>query len=232
MKTSPHLRCVRALSAVFISSVLSSMPALAADPSKDVYDLNDLRVKITERLPYLKVKHKGREVIVMRHQDPAHTIEPPFDQTARDCPPFCVQPMRLHPGVETIGELELLDYLRRVSDGDTTVMVIDSRTEAFTQLGTIPGSVNVPYTKLDPAHATPKSIAELLQFDFDAVYHDGLWNFNAPKTLVFFCNGPWCGQSPSNIKFLLNLGYPSEKLKWYRGGMQAWEELGFTTVRQ
>jgi hypothetical protein len=26
------------------------------------------------------------------------------------------------------------------------------------------------------------------------------------------------------------LGYPAHKLKWYRGGMQAWMMLGLTTV--
>jgi rhodanese-related sulfurtransferase len=60
---------------------------------------------------------------------------------------------------------------------------------------------------------------------------EGLWNFGAAKTLVFYCNGPWCGQSPTNIRALLEYGYPAHKLKWYRGGMQAWEQLGFTTVK-
>ncbi len=32
-------------------------------------------------------------------------------------------------------------------------------------------------------------------------------------------------------KALLNLGYPPHKLKWYRGGMQSWEQLGLTTVK-
>jgi rhodanese-related sulfurtransferase len=47
---------------------------------------------------------------------------------------------------------------------------------------------------------------------------------------VFYCNGPWCGQAPTNIKQLLALGYPAHKLKWYRGGMQDWKMLGLTTV--
>ena len=59
---------------------------------------------------------------------------------------------------------------------------------------------------------------------------DALWNFAGAKTLVFYCNGPWCGQSPTNIKQLLSLGYPAHKLKWYRGGIQAWKSLGLTTV--
>ena len=45
-----------------------------------------------------------------------------------------------------------------------------------------------------------------------------------------FCNGMWCGQSPANIRTLLRFGYPADKLKWYRGGMQDWEILGLTTV--
>jgi hypothetical protein len=45
-----------------------------------------------------------------------------------------------------------------------------------------------------------------------------------------FCNGMWCGQSPNNILNLLKFGYPADKIKWYRGGMQDWEILGLTTV--
>jgi len=59
---------------------------------------------------------------------------------------------------------------------------------------------------------------------------DGVWSFSAAKTLVLFCNGAWCGQSATNIKALRNFGYPPHKLKWYRGGMQSWEQMGFTTV--
>jgi len=41
----------------------------------------------------------------------------------------------------------------------------------------------------------------------------------------------WCGQSPTNIKDLLALGYPAHKIKWYRGGMQDWEILGLNTAK-
>ncbi len=54
--------------------------------------------------------------------------------------------------------------------------------------------------------------------------------FHGAKTLVFYCNDPWCGQSPTNIKQLLALGYPVHKLKWHRGGIQGWKALGLTTV--
>jgi rhodanese-related sulfurtransferase len=214
-----------------VAILTSTTPALAADPSDDVFDLDALRVRITESLPYVYTLHGGERVLVMRHQDPGHTVEPPFAKTSRDCPPFCVQPMLLAPGVETIGELELLDYLSRVGDGDESVLVIDSRTADWIAQGTIPGSVSIPYTRLDPAYASEEEIAELLSLEFGVARLDRLWNFSAAKTLVFYCNGAWCGQSPTNIKALLDLGYPPAKLKWYRGGVQAWEQLGFTTVK-
>ncbi len=33
-----------------------------------------------------------------------------------------------------------------------------------------------------------------------------------------FCNAIWCGQSPEAMKELIAIGYPQEKMKWYRGG--------------
>jgi rhodanese-related sulfurtransferase len=217
--------------ALLLLVALAPAAAGAADTSDDVFDLQDLRVKITESIPWIETRHNGGKVLIMRYQDPAHTIEAPYQKTARACPPFCVQPMRLAPGVETIGELGLLEYLRRIGQGDEDVLVIDARTHDWTARGTIPGSISIPYTRIDPAHASPQAVADLLQLEFGAIRADSLWNFSAVKTLVFFCNGSWCGQSPTMIKALLALGYPADKLKWYRGGMQSWESLGFTTVK-
>lgn len=205
--------------------------AFAAPTDEDVFDLLNLTAKITEQLPYIEVPHGGETVTVLRYQDPSHRIEPPYDKTARPCPPYCVQPMQIAPGVETLGELEVLDYMRRIADGDTEVLLIDSRTAEWVARGTIPGAVNIPYKRLDPAFAASEEIAELLQLELGAARVDGLWSFDAVKTLVFFCNGAWCGQSPTNIKALLGFGYPAHRLKWYRGGMQAWESLGLTTVK-
>ena len=109
-------------------------------------------------------------------------------------------------------------------------MVVDSRDTGSQPTGTIPGSVNIPWQQLDPQQANRDDIAELLEFEFGAQRDGPLWNFSSARTLVMFCNGVWCGQSPTNIRLLLSLGYPADKIKWYRGGMQAWETLGLTTV--
>ena len=59
---------------------------------------------------------------------------------------------------------------------------------------------------------------------------DGNWSFEQAKTLVLFCNGPWCDQSPQAINGLMSYGYPANKLKYYRGGMNLWRLFGLTTV--
>jgi rhodanese-related sulfurtransferase len=190
-----------------------------------------MNVGITSDIQSVEVIHNGKKIIIQRNQDESHTINPDFAKTSRKCPPFCIQSSTLAPGVETIGELEMLDYLSRMNKGDTSVLVIDSRTTDWVKRGTIPGSVNIPWTSLNPSQgADPMSIAEILENKFGAVHQEDLWDFGRVKTLVLFCNGMWCGQSPSNIKTLLRFGYPADKIKWYRGGMQDWEILGLTTV--
>ena len=59
---------------------------------------------------------------------------------------------------------------------------------------------------------------------------DGNWDFDNATTLALFCNGPWCDQSPRAIRNLVDAGYPPEKLKYYRGGMQMWLLLGLTVT--
>ncbi len=193
---------------------------------------NKMKVKITPELGSVTVTHNGQKTVIQRNQDTKNTIIQAFAKTSRPCPPFCIQPMKLAPGVETIGEVELLDYLQRKEKGDKSILVIDSRTPDWVKKGTIPGAVNLPWTKLNPAKgADPLSIAEIMEDEFGAVQLEGLWDYSNAKTLVMFCNGMWCGQSPNNIKNLLKFGYPAHKIKWYRGGMQAWEILGFNTVK-
>ncbi len=191
----------------------------------------DKPVGITADQPYLDVIHDGRIVRIQREPDNDAQIDPDFALTSRPCPPFCVQPMQLATGVETIGELELLEYLKRISRRDAGVLVIDSREEDWlVRSGIIPGAIHLPWQKLHPAHADPNAVAEILELQFGAARTGPLWNFENAKTLVFYCNGIWCGQSPTNIRQLLALGYPAHKLKWYRGGMQSWKSLGLTTV--
>jgi len=191
-----------------------------------------LDVGITETIQSVEVVHRGKKMVIQRNQDPNNLLNPVYARTSRRCPPFCIQPISIAEGVDTIGEVELLDYLRRVSNGDDSILIIDSRTPGWLKNGTIPGSINIPWTRLNPSQgADPFEIADILESEFGARTQEGLWDFSVAKTLVLFCNGMWCGQSPSNIRTLLRFGYPPSKLKWYRGGMQSWENLGLTVAK-
>lgn len=188
-------------------------------------------VKITSQLEKVEVLHQEKTFTIHRNQDQFNLMNPDFILTSRPCPPFCIQPMNLGVGVETVGELELLDYLKKIKEGDKNTLVIDSRSVDWVQKGTIPGSINIPWDQLSTSvgGADPLTVKEHLTH-FGAQELEGLWDFSQAKILILFCNGVWCGQSALNIKTLLKYGYPPHKLKWYRGGMQAWETVGLSVI--
>lgn len=189
----------------------------------------NMPVNITSELMSVEVKHNQKNIRIQRIQDNDNLIDLDYALTSRPCPPFCIQPISIAEGVETIAELELLDYLRQTGDSRNSILVIDSREASWLRKGMIPGAINIPWKKLHSKHADPVEIAELLQTLFNANrYGDTLWDFTNSKVLIFYCNGPWCGQSPSSVRAMLALGYPPQKIKWYRGGIQNWKSFGLT----
>ena len=173
----------------------------------------ELDVKINSEMESVTVETVNGPVEIMRDQDPDATIDPTYAKTSRDCPPFCVQPMQVAPGVTTVGEVELLKF------AETGGKLIDGRTLEWHLNGTIPSAINMPYTemasRLDEIGCTGSA---------------GNWDCTNAEEVLLFCNGPWCGQSPMAIKAMLREGYPAEKIMYYRGGMQAWHSLGLTVV--
>ena len=95
-------------------------------------------------------------------------------------------------GVTTIGELELLELL-----ADPEVKVIDSRTRDWFEGGTIPGAVNIPYTQI---------IDELASLGCEPDFEG--WDCENAQRVALFCNGLWCGQSPTAIRNMIEVGYP------------------------
>jgi rhodanese-related sulfurtransferase len=205
-------------------------------------------VAISKGLMSATVIHQGAQMEIARVQDNTNTITQEFSKTSRPCPPFCIQPMIFAPGVETLGELEVIDYLVRKQTGEN-VLVIDSRTPKWVKKGTIPGAVNVPFTSLTTSQgATTEGIMDIMlnqmgvnligdvdEFEVDEAIVSGtvpeVFDYSQAKTLVLFCNGMWCGQSPASMATLLSFGYPADKIKWFRGGMQTWQILGLSTVQ-
>ncbi|MEQ9695083.1 rhodanese-like domain-containing protein [Shimia sp. SDUM112013] len=154
-------------------------------------------------------------VEIARIQDTENKLEGDWAKTSRSCPNFCVQPMTPAPGVTTIGELELLELLQ-----DPEAIVVDSRVGHWFEDGAIPGAVNIPYTE------AADRLDELgCEIDFDGFDCEGA------KPVALYCNGNWCGQSPTAIRRMIEAGYPAEKIHYYRGGMQAWRLLGLTVSK-
>lgn len=198
---------------------------------------------ITEDVSSVEVLHKDKKVVITRADSKKAVIPDAYLKTGRHCPPFCIQPMQIAKGVETIGELEVLKYLDTAQPtdenyiGSPPVLVVDSRTPEWIARGTIPGSVNIPWNKIsiDEAGGFPLgeelgAFTQILINQFGVNKAGEIWDFSNAKTLILFCNGIWCAQSGTNIKTLLRIGYPADKLKWYRGGMQDWVAAGLTTV--
>ncbi|MBF0180634.1 MAG: rhodanese-like domain-containing protein [Magnetococcales bacterium] len=212
----------------WVTGVLLLLSLLSGAGEADPYP-----VKITANLPYIDLPKidNGKDVRLQRDQNPDSVLDFDFSFIARKCPPFCIQPMVLSPGVETIAELEVIEVVKRIAQQDGSVLLIDSRTDEWLRKGMIPGAISIPWTRLHHKHTDRATLMEILEMQFGVAKEDDLLNFQNAKTLVFYCNGNWCGQSPTSIRSLLLLGYPPHKLKWYRDGMQAWMMLGLTTVK-
>ena len=191
-------------------------------------NLSANEVNLTENLPYIDIHYAGKTVRIERNQNTENKLDNSFAKTSRPCPPFCIHPMKAAPGVTTVGELELFDFLLtevRQAQG----LLVDARIPDWYNKGTIPGAVNIPFTIItsDPDNESLKKVLTALGGKQNPT---GEWNFSSAMQLLLFCNGPWCDQSPRAIKGLLRLGYPPEKLRYYRGGMQMWQLLGLTTI--
>jgi len=182
------------------------------------------QVNLTEGVPRKVLSLGGTPVVIERTQDTSATLPPDFARTARACPPFCIQPHAAAPGVDTLGELEVIGFLEsHVAQGKG--ILIDARLPEWFQRGALPGAVNVPFTALDAANPYRDAILEAL----GGVPGAAGWDFSAAQDLTLYCNGAWSDQAPRAIRHLLAAGYPPDRLRYFRGGMQGWLMLGLGT---
>ncbi len=198
------MRRLQTGAALIALGVLTCLPAAAEDKPVGI-DRDRMSVTVPTR---------SGSAEISRIQDNANVVTGEWARTSRPCPDFCIQPMSPAPGVTTIGELELMDALV-----DPEVIVVDSRTPDWFAGGTIPGAVNIPYTE------AVDRLGELgCEIDFDG------WDCANAARVALFCNGLWCGQSPTAIRRMIEAGYPAERISYYRGGMQSWRVLGLTVT--
>jgi len=179
-------------------------------------------VEITKGVPSITVEHDGKKYKIERSQVKDSYLTNTFALTSRPSPPFFIEPFSVSKSVETYGELEVLDFISKKKG-----IFIDARLENWYKKSAISASVNVPFkvflTQSDERREVLKSFGAKEKSSSE-------YDFADAKTLLFYCNGAWCGQSPTAINALIELGYPEDKMKYYRGGMQAWQLLGLTTI--
>ena len=109
-----------------------------------------------------------------------------------------LQPMTLAPGVQTIGELELIEHLRAGGQ------LIDTRRAEFVAQGTIPSAFAITHTEIE----------------------QHLHELDADQPVALFCNGPQCAATPDAVRRLLKAGRAPALILYYRGGMHDWMTLG------
>jgi rhodanese-related sulfurtransferase len=184
--------------------------------------LNANIVEISEGVPYVEVEANGKKYKIQRVQKADTYLTNTFALTSRPSPPFFIEPFSVDKEVETFGELEVLDFLSNKKG-----LFIDARLANWFRKSAIPTAVNMPFKLFLLDNEKRNKVLKALGLK---KRKDGSWSFKKAKNILFYCNGAWCGQSPTAINALIKLGYPKSKMKYYRGGMQSWQLLGLMTI--
>lgn len=146
-----------------------------------------------------------------------------FASLTPSCDPFCIAPLSTAEGVDTVIEPQVLDFLINAV-GRNEGLLVDARMPPARALGYIPGSVNLPHETLSEDNAFRDQILKAL----GARSFEDIYNFSDAQKLIIYDNGPSQNDAGLLISHLIQVGYPLDKIKYYRGGMQVWSVLALT----
>ncbi len=185
-------------------------------------------VNIIDGLPYVDVDVNGENIRIQRIQDTNHKLKNSYTKTSRPTPPFNIQPFEPIKGVETVTELDVIDFIKeKLSENEG--LLIDARMPKWYQNGSIPGALNVPFSILSGGKEN-LYIGQIFEL-FGVEEEDEKLDFSDAQELLIFDNGPWCQQGVAAMKHLIRLGYPKDKILYYRGGLQFWQIVGLTVIK-
>lgn len=203
---------------IWISLVASTI-VFAGEISTGFVPLND-------GVKSVKVNLNDTDYEIIRNQNKNNPINPVFGITDRGA----LQPIIIDERIQTVGELEVIDFMKKMTKDPENYAIIDARKSDWFDKSRIPGAINMPFPQFGS-----KDSASMFLEDLNVTENEGVLNFDNAKNIVVYCNGFSCRQSAFLIKekkfSLLNLGYPAEKILYYRGGMQAWETVGLTVEK-
>jgi len=172
------------------------------------------KVKITEKLDSVKFLYKKKEFIIERKAN----------LNEQSCPPNCIQAMNIGK-IKTVGELEMLKFISSLEHKKNRILV-DTRSVGEYKKSTIPGAVNIPSILLDKTSKHRDNVLKLL----GAKKRRKKWHFKNIQKLLLFDNGILDNQATKAIENLIAVGYPQNKILYYRGGVNSWKNLGLSLL--
>jgi len=164
----------------------------------------------------------GAQITIDRMNRQAPNYAAGFTSTDSTCAAACIAPMKVADGVSTIDEQQVLAFLVEVVANNQGLLV-DARGLGDRSRGFIPGSVSLPAATLDPQGSYWPNVVMAL----GAAEQDGGYGFDQARDLLVYDKGPSSDDAGTLVRHLLEIGYPAEKITYYRGGMQMWSVLGF-----
>ena len=142
-----------------------------------------------------------------------------------------IQPINFNENIKTLGELEVLEFIKYKSSQDSDkYILVDSRPLSWYEDITIPTAFSIPYDELEADEMFMDEYLLNLQKLGLKELQNGTFDFTNAKTMVLFCNGIWCVQSSRAMQKLIDIGYPQDKIMWYRGCISSWLSVGLPVI--
>ena len=219
-----------------ILTVFVTVPLFA----EQSFEYRGVDVKVRDKNGYRHVKVKRERPEKCRKLSPNTKLVWGGSYAAAAVPDECkktficttgkILPIKMDEDIETYGVLEVLSFIKEMQK-DKNKVLVDARKEPWYEYRTIPGAVNMPFYYFRDRAFYKDEFAYAMRYLGGVKDEEGEYEFEHPKTIVVFCNGPWCSLSSEFVKALEEEGFPIENIKWFRGGMQAWLLANMTSTR-
>jgi len=164
------------------------------------------------------------------------------------CSSACAEQIKIDRRVHNVAELDVLKFMQTAIHSGRA-MIIDTRSPERHSQGTIPDSINIPYTTFEKPLSEQSLVRALKQLGAKKRHHvnpllrlveklgffqgnqkTDQWDFSQVKEVLLWCDNAHCKQSPRAINGLLKAGFPADKICYYRAGMQMWQTLGLKII--
>ena len=178
---------------------------------------------VSKGVPSVQVELDGKTCLIKRNAEKGNMITEVYAPTGQGTP----QPMTIAPGVETLGEIEFIEYMKNAEFDDSILVLIPELRLA--QQARIPCTTNVSYKAFGDNR--DEAIFYLTEM-FEGRKRRRIIGFYQCQNLGRLLQWLPVWSNPIHVQTceeqFAQHGLPTDKLKYYRGGMQASTSLGLT----